>query len=125
MNARIDEASIRIRLLITDVAQLAEEGALECKLCFQPEIAAYWFRVEAAAVPEAVAEFSEGRLTVKIPADYAAQWPVNDEVGLSATCGSFLVTVEKDLRRLKPWRAKGNEAERYPNPRAREQAEAI
>lgn len=123
MNARIDEASVRIRLLVADVARLAEEGALECKLSFQPGVPACWFRVEASGVAEVVAEFSNGCLTVKIPRAYAAEWPVNDEVGLGARCGQIHVTVEKDLRRLKPWRAEGSETERYPNPRARKQAE--
>jgi hypothetical protein len=123
VNARIDEASVRIRLLVADVVRLAEEGMLECKLGFQPGSAAYWFRVEVAAVPETIADFSDGRLTVKIPAGFTAEWPVNDEIGVHTQCGNVRVTVEKDLRRLKPWRAESSDAERYPNPRARKQAE--
>lgn len=123
MNARIDEASVRIRLLVADVARLVDEGSLECKLVIQPGAPGYWFRVEVAEVPEAESKFVDGCLTVRIPASYAAEWRVNDEIGVSTQCGDVRVTVEKDLRRLKPWRAEANDSERYPNPRSRRRAE--
>jgi hypothetical protein len=123
VNARIDETSVRIRLLVADVVKLAEQGVLECKLGFQPDSVAYWFRVEMAAVPETVADFADGCLTVRIPSGFVTEWPMSDEIGVHTQYGNVRVTVEKDLRRLKPWRAESSDTERYPNPRAHKHTE--
>ena len=125
MNARIDESSVRIRLLVGDVAKLASEGAVECEVAFVPGSPVFGFRIETAAGTESQAVFADGRLLVTIPAEFAAAWPLNDEVGLDMRCGQLRVTVEKDLRRLKPWRTESAETERYPNPRSRNQAKPV
>ena len=125
MNARIDESSVRIRLLVADVAKLASDGALECQVAFVPGSPVFGFRVETAAGDEPQATFTDGQLLVTIPREFAAAWPLNDEVGLDMQCGELRVTLEKDLRRLKPWRAENTETERYPNPRSRTEAKPI
>lgn len=124
MNARIDESSVRIRLLVSDVATLASEGCIRCSIAFRPENLAFSYRVEAADVEQASAIFADGVLTVKIPRDFAAAWPMNEDAGVSARCGDILVSVEKDLRRAKSWRAEGDDTQRYPNPRVSRTAES-
>lgn len=125
MNARIDESSVRIRLLVADVAKLATDGVLECKVAFVPGTPVFGFRVETATTDEPRATFTDGQLLVTIPREFAAAWPLNEEVGLDMQCGELRVTLEKDLRRLKPWRAENSETERYPNPRSRTQAKPV
>lgn len=125
MNARIDESSVRIRLLVGDVAKLASDGAIACSVAFAPGSPVFSFRIETSPAAEAQAVFKDGQLLVTMPREFAAAWPLNDEVGLDMRCGQLRVTVEKDLRRLKPWRAENAETERYPNPRSRNQAKPV
>ncbi|MCC6262231.1 MAG: hypothetical protein IT169_01540 [Bryobacterales bacterium] len=125
MNARIDESSVRIRLLVGDVAKLASDGAVECSLAFVPGAPVFGFRIETAPISEPHAVFTDGQLLVTMPQEFAAAWPLNDDVGLDMRCGQLRVTVEKDLRRLKPWRTESVETERYPNPRSRNQAKPV
>lgn len=119
MNIRIDSSSVRIRMMVSDVARLATEGFLELRLCFAPGAgAAFACRIESASVAEPVARYIEECLLVELPDSFVTEWLVNDEIGTKVRCGSITVSVEKDLRRVKPWRVDAEDSERYPNPRA-------
>lgn len=102
MKLRLRGNSLRIRLRQPEVAQLGDGLVVEDTTALGPTPAA---RLTCRLVPSAVeaiaSDFSDGVLTVSIPATEAAAWFQGEEVGLYAqTDWGLAIAIEKDFRCL-------------------------
>ena len=120
MKLRIHRNSLRIRLVQSEVAQLAQGLPLEQTTEFGPD-ARLITRVEPTpAVVELSATFSNSMVSVHIPLHQAIIWATGDDVGLESLQSvdaerSLKILIEKDFQCLHHV-AEGT-GDAYPNPR--------
>jgi hypothetical protein len=104
MKLRLTSDSVRLRLNRTDVAQLAQSGALSERVEFSGRVAfVYGLRI-SGEFEKGIARFADGELIVSVPAAPAAAWmSSNREVGLyydqeSQGGGILHLIIEKDFQ---------------------------
>lgn len=95
MKLRIKGNSIRMRLTRPEVRQLALTGQVEELTIFGNSQLAY--AVRTAQQETLSASFTDGRITIFIPAEFASTWPDNDLVGLQLNGQGLDILVEKDF----------------------------
>lgn len=82
MKLRIEEDAIGLRLSRAEIAELAEKRSLEVATPLgRGQILRY--RLEAADVQALELSWSDGALTVRLPARDAAEWPRSGQIGFS------------------------------------------
>jgi hypothetical protein len=99
MKLRLQGNSLRLRLGRSEVAHLAECGAVEESAAFHTGTLTY--RVESSLQNAALlAAFEDGTIVVHIPAETVQTWASTDEVGLYGQDGGMRIAIEKDFRCL-------------------------
>lgn len=117
MKLRVHGNTMRLRLSRPEVTRLAVGGFIEEAARFGPA-ACLRYRVEASpSAPAIAASFEEGRITVLIPGQAAADWAGSDEEGLyhdqAVTSDQTLsIAIEKDFRCL----TGEPDPDAFPNP---------
>jgi hypothetical protein len=81
MKLRIKGNSIRLRLLRSEVERFAADGKISEETAFGPSSLRYSLYSSQDA-EKMYAELTENEIRVFIPADEAARWSTNDQVGL-------------------------------------------
>ena len=120
MKLRILDDTIRLRLERTEVDALGAGTAVSCSTRF-PSGAAFGYRLEAGT-SAAEADFANGAITIRLPADVLKAW-AEDETAVSIResfeleSGALSLLVEKDFECLEP-RAGESQANRFRNPKA-------
>ena len=115
MKLRLQGNSVRLRLTRSEVGRLRDTGLVEESVDFGGgERLVY--RLQSRPEPDPVrAGFSQGMVTVSVPAEVAQAWADSDEVGIYAPSGALVISIEKDFRCLtRP--LDGQERDAYPNP---------
>jgi len=102
MKIRCEHNSIRLRLRKSELSQLRTEQWLETTVFFPNGQVFAWELVISDQVPEMNAHFSEGRISVRVPATQAQTWMDTDAVGIEqfvplANNGSLHLLIEKDF----------------------------
>jgi len=118
---RLLNDSIRLRLSQSEVVAADEQGVVEGKTSF-PDGSVFAFALEAQQdAAAASATFSNGRLTVRLPAAEIAGW-ASDETAVSLQGelklpqgGPLKLLVEKDFRCLSP-RDDEDQSDLFRNP---------
>ena len=116
MKLRIRGNSIRLRLLKSEVAQLAEIGAVSEATDFGGGSALIYRIVADPDAGAAAASFEEGIVTVSLPKDEANEWAADDEkIGIEAESGGLSILIEKDFACLTRTDDPDN-LDAFPNP---------
>jgi hypothetical protein len=114
MKLRIQGDSLRLRLTRSEVARLRTSGAVEetAHFCDRRGLT---YGIRKLAGSDAIrAEFTDGTITVHVPAGAAEAWAASDEVGMTARDGDLRIAIEKDFRCLT--RPREEERDAYPHP---------
>jgi hypothetical protein len=121
---RLLDDSIRLRLSRGEVLAAEEHGLVEGQTRF-PDGSKFTFALEALMAGTAGAEFSGGRMVVRLPAAEIASW-ANDDAAVSLDVEVELpggdrlrLLVEKDFQCLTR-RADEDQSDMFANPRADE-----
>lgn len=112
MKLRIKGNSLRLRLTRSEVAQLAETGLVEELTNFGSSHLIY--AIKTAQQDQLTAGFSDGRITVQIPLEFAAAWPDNEVVGLQYEGAGLQILVEKDFVCID--RKEEDQSDQYDHP---------
>jgi hypothetical protein len=115
MKIRMNEKSVRLRLLKSEVEQFRQTGRVDAAIRFSEERALY-YRLMRADVAEPEVRFNADALEVLVPLARATQWSEGPDVGIYGNTGSVDVLVEKDFRRTSA--PSPDDHDRYPNPRS-------
>lgn len=115
MKLRLNEKSIRLRLLKSEVGAFASKGTVATSIRF-PGSGDLMFQLVSAAVDRPAVTFSGDRIRVEVPSSLAEHWCASDDVGIYAEHGGLDIIVEKDFRRTSM--PSPDDDDRYPNPRA-------
>lgn len=118
MKLRLRENSIRLRLQISEIAQLRETGLVTESIQF-PNMQAltYSIRIDEKA-NEMSSSFENGKVSVSVPKETAKQWLETEEVGVETLQVinedlSLNILLEKDFKCLTE---RANEVDMFPNP---------
>ncbi len=98
MKLRIRGNTIRLRLLRSEVTELAEHGIVSENTSFGGG-SVLTYRIVSDGEAEAVASsFDEGIVTVSVPIADLLEWAEEDtRVGIEAESGSLRILIEKDF----------------------------
>lgn len=121
MKLRIKDNSIRLRLTQTDVATLATNGVVAERVNFTASSALSYQLQVAENISQPSVNFVNNRITVFIPKDFAAQWPVNNVTGTNALCKSadgteIFILIEKDFKCLD--NTSEDQSDNFVNPKS-------
>jgi hypothetical protein len=118
MKIRIEDNSVRYRLRKSEVEVLAVEGSLKAAAIF-PQGAFEYALQSNPGVSDLKASFSNGRMTVEIPAAWVQEWPGSSRVGFETHMqegdAPLHLLIEKDFVCLD--RDLSSQADQYPNPK--------
>ena len=122
MKLRVLGNSVRLRLSQTDLATLLAGGAVEESVSF-PSGGALRYRLERARVEVALADYRDGAIVLRFPAEAVDRWARPQEVSmraeLSLGAGEVLkLLVEKDFRCLSPRGDEEDADDLFANPGA-------
>jgi hypothetical protein len=114
MKLRIRGNSIRLRLLKTEVAELAEKGSVSESVEFGPDNELrYSVRTGADNIS---ASFEDNEVTILIPEAEVSAWADDEEkVGIEAQSNGLHILIEKDFACLTRNDDPDN-LDAYPNP---------
>jgi hypothetical protein len=122
MKLRILGNSIRLRLTRGEVDRVCAGEWVEERTHFAPAPApALSYRIGPGAnIDEARANFTEGTVSVELPADFLSTWASNTTVGTEARQSledgqSLRILVEKDFKCLTP-REDEDQSDTFANP---------
>jgi hypothetical protein len=115
MKLRMNDKSVRLRLLRSEVERFRVSGEVTAAIQF-PNGKALQYRLVAGQISEPDVRFTGDALAVVVPAAAAAAWTGGAQVGIYGSAGGLDVLVEKDFRRTSA--ASADDDDRYPNPRA-------
>jgi hypothetical protein len=115
MKLRINDRSVRLRLLRSEVERLGATGEVRAAIRF-PNGTSLQYRLAASEVTAPDVRFTGDTLDVLVPTGEAAAWTGGTQVGIYGSAGGLDVIVEKDFRRSSA--ASPDDEDRYPNPRA-------
>lgn len=113
MKLRIQSGSIRLRLKQAEVKTLVQGGEVREECPTAPMALVYALRPSEAAAMTAT--FTEGLLTVHLPAVWLTHWDTDDRVGFDETDGGLRLLVEKDWKCVNPAAPSDNE-DCFENP---------
>jgi hypothetical protein len=113
MKLRIQGNSLRFRLTRSEVAGLHESAIIEETTYFSVD-SGLTYRIRKGAGGDIRAEFTDGAITVHVPANMIDGWATSDNVGINARDGQLRIAIEKDFRCLT--RREEDEADAYPHP---------
>jgi len=100
MKLRIQGDSLRLRLNRSEVARLHESGIVEETAHFGTG-SSLTYRIRKRKVEGDIrAEWTDGSITVHVPATTVDGWATSDDVGISARDGVLRIAIEKDFRCL-------------------------
>lgn len=123
MKLRITGNSIRLRLMKSEVAQLAETGLVEETIEFglTPDQRLTYALSLSESIEIPCAEMKSNRLSIILPAPQAETWRQTDQIGIRA--GQILsadkklqILVEKDFACLEE-RPGEDESDAFPHPK--------
>jgi hypothetical protein len=124
MKLRLKGNSIRVRLDRRDLERLNDEGRVDDGVRFGPGLA-FSYAVELGPAPRGcpTANYTDGRLTIRIGPDDAKEWLAGDRVGFDhqqPVEGGFVrVLLEKDFACIdRPLGEEADDAFAFPNPSA-------
>lgn len=117
MKLRIRGNSIRLRLTKTEVANLAEQIAVEEITDFGNGQSLVYAIVPDEKVSSVTADFQNGRIEILIPSQIAKNWAESEEVGISTEENVLKIMVEKDFTCLTPRNAE-EDADTFPHPKS-------
>src|SRR5512133_2731163 len=115
MKIRMNDRSVRLRLLRSEVERFGATGSVATSIRFANGRDLHYrlLRGESAA---AAVSFTGDAIEVVVPAREAAAWTGGPLVGIYGKSGSIEIIVEKDFRRTSA--PSPDDDDRYPNPRA-------
>ncbi len=115
MKIRIKGNSIRYRLTKSDVQKLADSGNLEESTCFAGSTFYYAIK-RVQHISQLTATYAENKITLFVPADFTAKWPVNNVIGLDSkdNNGDLYLLLEKDFICLDE--TTEDQSDNYENP---------
>lgn len=118
MKLRIKGNSVRLRLTRREVERIGQGHTVEEVVQFGTGTQNFTYALEpSAAADEVKAEYSSGRITVKVPSGRAAEWAASDLVAMANPEGTPAILIEKDFV-CSNARPEEDEADMYPNPGA-------
>ena len=102
MKIRIKGNSIRVRLSRPEVEQFGKEGYLEEKTEFGNNAFIYALQ-SIEGIPSLTADFSDGKITMYVPATIQKEWAENETVGYDnnidlANGSDLYLLLEKDFK---------------------------
>jgi hypothetical protein len=113
MKPRIRGNSLRLRLTLTEVANLRETGIVQSRIEFAPGVALVYSLEGSAHARSVGATFDGHAIRVRVPLETIEDWVRTDRVGIDPSPdAALLILLEKDLRCLH----KDAEPDAYPNP---------
>jgi hypothetical protein len=123
MKLRIKGNSLRLRVSRSEVARLLAGERVEETIHFAPQETAkltYALEQQLSGVAPAV-QYTDGNVTVRIPADQAIPWCLTDQVGIVESislgaAGSLDLVIEKDFACLD--RSDEDNQDTFANPNA-------
>ncbi len=117
MKLRIRGNSIRLRLTKTEVANLAEQIAVEETTDFGNGQILVYAVMPDEKVDLVTASFQNGRIEILIPSPIAKTWAESEEVGISTEQDVLKIMIEKDFNCLTPRNA-DEDADTFPHPKS-------
>lgn len=116
MKLRIRGNSIRLRLLKSEVARLAESGEVSESTDFGGGAKLTYRLIVDSQAGDVAASFASGVISVNLPAAVAEEWAANDEqVGIEAEIDGLSILIEKDFACLTREDDPDN-LDAFPNP---------
>jgi hypothetical protein len=124
MKVRIKGNSVRYRLAKSEVRKLKDEGIVEESTHFPGQVKFSYVLQADDSVDALTADFSDNRMTIRIPAREAQVWYDSNRVGynggLPIDNGEHLsLLVEKDFQCLDETHE--DQTDNYPNPLAQKE----
>ena len=121
MKLRIRDASIRLRLTRSELAQLRDTGRVDAATPLGPDLT-FLYALETADVDDLGVHYAPGSLTVVLPRGWIGRWADTEQVGFERLLDvgadeSLRVLVEKDFRCLVP-RSAAEDGDAFPHPAA-------
>jgi hypothetical protein len=114
MKIRMNETSIRLRLLRSEVERFRSIGEVGASIQFPGRALRY--RLRRAEVAQPAVSFIGDTLDVVVPAAEGDLWSTGAQVGIYGKSCGLDILVEKDFRRTSA--PSPDDEDRYPNPRA-------
>ena len=107
--------SIRFRLTKSEVQKLADSGKLEESTSFTGSTF-YYAIISDLYISQLKAEYEGNKITLTVPADFTAKWPLNNVIGLEArdNNGDLYLLLEKDFICLDE--TTEDQSDNYENP---------
>ncbi len=115
MKLRIRGNSIRLRLLQSEVAQLADTGSVSESVEFGPKNRLTYQIMSDQAAGSVNAAFDQQTLTVTVPETEVLEWAKTDGVGIDAESNGLSILIEKDFACLTRTDEPDN-LDAFPNP---------
>jgi len=120
MKIRIKGNSIRIRLTRTEVEAFGKDGYLEERTAFGAGNVFAYALARYHTHASLSADFSNGKITVLMPASMADEWTTTDVVGFSENMpieggGSLFLLIEKDFKCI-DGDVNEDQSDNYDNP---------
>lgn len=115
MKIRMNDKSVRLRLLRSEVERFGATGSVAASIEFANG-RALRYRLARGESGDTAVSFTEDAIEVIVPAREAAAWAEGPQVGIYGKSGSIEIIVEKDFRRTSA--PSPDDDDRYPNPRA-------
>jgi hypothetical protein len=117
---RVRDNSIRLRLTQTEVSKLDANGRVCARICFPNGTTLEYALESSTAVSAPATNFTDGALTVCLPAPAVRAWASSDQVSIAsdqelADGGCLQILVEKDFACLAP-RPGEDESDMFPHP---------
>ena len=123
MKLRIKGNSLRLRVSRTEIERLLRRERLEDTIQFAPQADAKltYALEQASSVSLPTVRYTEGKVTVVIPADLAENWCTTEMVGIAESVnlgafGSLELVIEKDFACLD--RSEEENQDTFANPHA-------
>jgi hypothetical protein len=114
MKIRMNERSVRLRLLRSEVARFRSTGEVTASIQFPGRELRYRLRRGECAQP--TVSFAGDALDVVVPAGEGDVWSTGSQVGIYGKSDGIDILVEKDFRRTSA--PSPDDDDRYPNPRS-------
>ncbi|MBL0023668.1 MAG: hypothetical protein WBP08_16685 [Saprospiraceae bacterium] len=116
MKLRIQGNSLRLRLSLTDVAELVKTGQTSSTCNFMDHHLIY--KIIHGTFSDISAEFIHNIITVSVPSNLVINWDTDDRTGFETTdINGLYILIEKDFQCLKP-RIHEDESDLFPNPQS-------
>jgi hypothetical protein len=98
MTLSILDDSLRLRLLRSEVEELAHDGKVRAQTHFAPT-SILEYSLEAGDVAEPHVSFENSWVRVVVPKAMAQTWTSGGDVAMKGQCGQIEILVEKDYQR--------------------------